>query len=571
MTSRPALGALALVACSTALVLALVGAPFYHTNDDPVMSCIVAGVSWIGGESHPAEQAVFVHVWLGRALVALYRAAPGVPWYGLLLLSALLTAAGGCAFAGLRLAPPRLASAAWLLFAALVCGLGLTTLHFGVCATFLAASGLLLGLSLLARPSAGPRTNGALSAWAVLQVLLAFALRPEGALLGLCALSPLALMQLPRSGRRRAAWFALGLLACLAGAVSLRARQRQAYARSPGWEQTLDWMEAKTAFIDHARIAYTERTRATFEAAAWSANDLELLRRWFAWDPQLYSTASLRDLEARLHRAGGVPPHNLDARGMRGALVTPLSLGALGLALALGWGGRRREAGMLALAAAFECALVLAIGAGLRTPPLRVHMPLWLLACGLPVFALLLRQPGITREPFGARQRQALLAGLGVLAVVATLEAAAAHDLAARREQRGQAARRDLERLARLPGPPLLLNWAGLFPMHDLVRPLDPFRGDGAASRYASQSFFWIGWPVRLPINALWLERRGARDVYTALVERDDLVLLTQPLHLPVLERALLERRGWRVTHRLVLVGETVTAYRLERAAAPPP
>lgn len=571
LARHPALQALLVVACAGAASFALLGPPFWHTNDDAVMSTVVAGVGWIGGERHPAEQAIFIHLLLGKALVAAYRAAPGVPWYGLMLLAALAAAVAACAYAGLRLRPEPRARALVLLFAALACGLGYSTLHFGVTASLLAGGALLLGLSLAVRPADDARRTTALAVSAGALLLFGFLLRPAGAALGLLAGAPLGVIVLRRRPRRALWACAAGLIACLACHALLRAWEMRAYAREPGWSEALDWMDAKLQFIDHARIAYTDEARPVFAAAGWSANDLELLRRWFAWDPQLYGAASLRAMEARLRQAGAMPAHNFAPERMRSALVTPLSLAALALALALAWTGTRREGVELLLAFACQAALLLGVGAFLRTPPLRVHLPAWLLACAVPVFALVLREAESEHvRPRAPRRRRALLGALGTLVTVLAVEAGGAHDVAARRAHWSAAARRDLARFEALAGDPLLLNWAGLFPVHDLVRPLEPFEGDSGAARYAASSFFWIGWPVRLPINALGLERRGARDLYAALVERDDLVLLTRPLHLPVLERALLERRGLHATHRLLLVGETVAAYRLVRADPSP-
>jgi hypothetical protein len=59
------------------------------------------------------------------------------------------------------------------------------------------------------------------------------------------------------------------------------------------------------------------------------------------------------------------------------------------------------------------------------------------------------------------------------------------------------------------------------------------------------------------------------RDLYQALYERDDLLLLTQPEYLPFVERDLWEHRGIVVGHELVLPGETVSVYRLVRPVRP--
>ena len=75
-------GARALAACvllvlaAGASTVAFLGPPFYHFNDDAVMSTVVSGVGWIGGETHPSPRAAFIHLLLGRVLEALYAFRP---------------------------------------------------------------------------------------------------------------------------------------------------------------------------------------------------------------------------------------------------------------------------------------------------------------------------------------------------------------------------------------------------------------------------------------------------------------------------------------------------------------
>ena len=80
---RPLLSAIFVV---TALLLAaiFIFPPSYDTNDDPMMSLIVAGK---GVCQQPDEHLVFTHFFLGRLLKTLYIAAPLIPWYGVYLVA----------------------------------------------------------------------------------------------------------------------------------------------------------------------------------------------------------------------------------------------------------------------------------------------------------------------------------------------------------------------------------------------------------------------------------------------------------------------------------------------------
>jgi hypothetical protein len=557
---------LLVVLVSTALTFALVGMPFYHFNDDAVMSTIVSGVGWIGGEVHPSPRAVFIHVLLGRALVALYAGAPALPWYGLMLLSAVALASLLLVFAGLRLATGPLSAAAVALHGALVTFSGIAALHFGIAASLLAGGAVALAASLSLRPAATARRTRALAALAFLAALFAALLRPENVWLGIASVAPLGLLVVQRRGWRAVRPLLAGLVALAAVQVLLIVYERHDYAAAPGWADTYEWMEAWRDLADRSSVVYDEKSRAAFAAAGWSANDYDQLRGWFVWDPERYSAPSLRRLYAVLRSHGAVAHVSLGQGRLRRALVTPWSLAALVLALLWGWAGSRRDRAALTLAVLWSLALLLAVAVTFKAPPVRVHLPIWLLTVGVTVlWAAAGGVPDARVAGASGRRRAASLLGVCVLLVAGLVHGAEARALASSREQRSAAARRDLARLAGYRGG-LLINWAGLFPVHDLLRPLEPFRDRaGRLGAFGQHSFFWLGWPTRLPINTVWLERHGVRDLYQALYERDDLLLLAQAEYLPFVERDLCEHRGIAVGHERVLPGETVSVFRLVR------
>src|SRR5436309_2613757 len=88
--ARPA--AVALVAAGLlALVCPGLLTPRYETNDDVMMTLIASGRTFV---DRPDEHLLLSNVLLGLPLSRLYAAAPGVPWYGLLQVATLLSAAG---------------------------------------------------------------------------------------------------------------------------------------------------------------------------------------------------------------------------------------------------------------------------------------------------------------------------------------------------------------------------------------------------------------------------------------------------------------------------------------------
>jgi hypothetical protein len=540
-----------------AVTFALLGPPFYHFNDDAVMSTIVSGVGWIGGEVHPSPRAVFIHVLLGRALVALYAWSPGRPWYGLMLLAAVALASLTLCFAGLRLGPRPLSAALLVLFGALVTFGGISALHFGIAASLLAGGAVALAVSLTLRPAGTLARTCALAVSSVLAALFAALLRPESCWLGIATLAPLGWMAAHRRGWRALRPLLAGLLALALVHFALVVYERHDYAAAPGWAETYEWMEAWRELADRSNIVYDEKSRTAFDAAGWSANDYDQLRGWFVWEPERYGAASLRRLYTVLHSHGAVAHVSLGQGRLRRALLTPWSVAALALALLVGWARTRRERVELVLGVLWTLVLLLGVAAIFKAPPVRVHLPVWLLAVGVPVLW--------SAAASSTRGRVPGILAVAALALSGLLHVVEARAIAASRERRAAAAGRDLARLAGYRDR-LLLNWAGLFPVHELLRPLEPFRdGAGRLGDFGQHSFFWLGWPTRLPINQLWLERHGVRDLYEALYERDDLLLLTQPEYLPLLERDVREHHGIVVGHERVLDGETVSVYRLVR------
>ena len=96
--------------------------------------------------------------------------------------------------------------------------------------------------------------------------------------------------------------------------------------------------------------------------------------------PAYNQAASLRRLYAVLHSHGAVARASLGEGRLRRALVTPWSVAALALALLLGWAGSRREQVELTLGVLWSLALLVAVAVVFKAPPVRVHLPAWLLA-----------------------------------------------------------------------------------------------------------------------------------------------------------------------------------------------
>ncbi len=143
-------------------VAIVVFCPGYDTNDDPMMSLIVAGK---GTCQESDEHMVFTHFLLGWLLKSLYTAAPGIPWYGVYLLAVHTAAHVALVY---MLFKQRLGWR-WLLvyltYAATV-GLSLLcALQFTTTAFLAVQSGVLLGWFAFLRRSMATLAQRGVAAW----------------------------------------------------------------------------------------------------------------------------------------------------------------------------------------------------------------------------------------------------------------------------------------------------------------------------------------------------------------------------------------------------------------------
>jgi hypothetical protein len=111
-------------------------------------------------------------------------------------------------------------------------------------------------------------------------------------------------------------------------------------------------------------------------------------------------------------------------------------------------------------------------------------------------------------------------------------------------EVRSEAARRSLhararEMMAELSprGDQLFVLWADEFPYQDLVYP----QYDGAPRTFKAVGFSWT---TATPLTRRRMDEFGITDLYRALYERDDVLLVCKPERLPLLAAYLRQHYG---------------------------
>lgn len=383
---------LLVAACCVAL-LAL--GPVYDTNDDPaIVELLAAGLG-----------APFLGKPLNLALLWLYAAAPGVPWYGLLIEGCAIVSAGLWAglLASCRPAPAlRRGATAGLLVG---CSYLVLRVNFMAAAfsLFLAATAWLWKKQI-----DGSRVRWS-EAWIGLALGAAHLVRPSLQWLMLFFALPVLAVSVTGRNLRR-----LLVIAVPAGALIL--------ASALGEPRRSADPEAKAlAGLDRARSLLVDVPRdpgpRALAAAGWSPGDYEVAVRFGVYDEQLYSVARIRAFVAET--GWGLRPDRL-LQTSRTYLLGRFHLvcvAALSCVLWLRWsaGGalaRPLPVATRALTWGWLLAGTLAL-AVVRFPP-RAFVPLY---AYLGALALLLPPRTPAPRAAGPARRAASAAALGALAV----------------------------------------------------------------------------------------------------------------------------------------------------------
>lgn len=515
---------------ATLILSAVVIAAFpvrYETNDDVGMNLAVAGVFY---GSEPDEHLIYTNVALSYPLSRLYRFAPDVPWYGLYQLLAVVSSA--TAINALLLSINR-SSKQWVLlclhfFAAIApC---LISIQFTKTAFLATEAGLLLLLApwFLAdfRPLGWSIAGIAL-------VLLGAAVRFDAFLLALVAMSPIvAFVAWHRSSRR---WkrVLVPLAMTLACCVLLQWAHQAYYAASPGWREFFEFNGYRHQLITkNGALQYDERTKPSFDAVGWSPADYLMLKHWFCSDPEVYSTAKLRQFAERI----GQFESTLNGPQEIGARVQP-SVGTLclwafiaaNLLILGGWPSRLAVTGSFA----FSSLLALAISALLQHLPDRVLFSLFLPPG---VLAVLAAGDGFVPLNVGVA---GLLQRTGVCAAIAA-GACAAHAWneagQLRLEVEDYAANR--LRLLQPYSGHIFVDWGGAFPTQFLVAPL------GSLDAVRPFRCLSLGWGLRSPGSDRRMRELGIENLPRALLSRDDLLMVCHRGLLEILAQYLDEHEG---------------------------
>jgi len=270
--------------------------PLYQSNDDIGMMMLARGVGIV---SKPTPYLLYIHIGLGRLLVALYSHWPDWEWYRVLM--DIVQLLGTATLVWLSLRSPWSGSR----LAVLVLYLIVFDLSFYIRPNFTVTSILVVCAAVVFWVRAASerrelRTWGCL--WFLLLLNVSSWIRFQGALAVVVVAAPLVLLELVRptapTGSRWAwraglagLWF-LGFLSMLAGKLY----HDHVYRTTRGWADYEEFNRLRAEITDYHRVGYNPQSASSFARAGWTNLDYEVLENWFFEDPEAYNIERLRRL-----------------------------------------------------------------------------------------------------------------------------------------------------------------------------------------------------------------------------------------------------------------------------------
>ncbi len=509
----------------------------YQTNDDIGMTFVVSGT---GTTPSPDEHLRFSNVIVGFVLKFLYTKAPDVPWYGLyhmavhfLALTALLFALVSRGFTWRRVL-------FFLLYFAAVGLYFLNELQFTVTAFVAGQAGAFLFVS--AAGTGQPALRSPLMiACAVILIALSAMIRTSSCYLALLLALPLMLITVfgERYSRQAILNFVvfIVLTAVLVGGVT--AFDRGWYNRDPEWRDFSAVNALKSRFIDWHHTEFSEETKHAFDEVGWSINDYYMLLTWFYADETVYSRENLEKILAHFPSYKSYLTPGQVASRLREIFADGAYIIALVLLFALCLPPGRKPAAALAGTAVTAVALMIFLIYTKRLPG-RVYFPMFsfLAACGM-----FLAGDGTG----GGGYMRRLLTGIAGAAAVLWILAVVSnqHSLGAIKLHARSSFRKTIEDIEPR-GERLFVVWGNALPYTHIL----PFDSLDFIRQLKLMS---LGTTLRTPITRERMREFGIDDIYRALYEKPEVLLVVQDLkYLYYYSQYVLEHYGVNVQYRYI-------------------
>lgn len=547
---HPLLGSIACVALAYVLTLAL--HPPQLEIDDVYWWMFVAG---FGMGSAPDEHLWCSHHFVAVAISALYRSWPGGPWYGLYLqLTVLLSHLAICYVLARRLWHRGL-----ILFGLQFFALDYSLAHhlqFTTEAGIAGVGGVLLLATGLSREEPHPWSH--LCAGALLLSLAAL-IRVEIGFMVLGVFGPVLLVEAAPLDRSRLIRLgAIGLVAV--GLLGLEVQNRRFHQSDPEWggfhrQYVMLRQELVESKLRRPNIDYTPETKAVFDEVGWCETDFRLMCRSVYYDDEQISDEKVERILSRLPRPWRVDPADYVQQLLEMAFH-PSVVPVFPVLLLLLFGMSRR--GWIALGAgAFVWlgALFYFLNYA-KPPPDRVYLPV--VAGALWTSAFFARRDVLPpyRPLFGRWPRTTLRQALVAIAlVVGAVNLNGLWREGRWTRERAAELRAAIARLAPRPDQ-LYVIFAGEFP-YEVILPFEDIE--------FMRPMKSLGTLHNSGFNKRRMREFGITDVYTALYERSDVLLVSTDELNGWLAESVRRHRGVELVFKRVFQGPEFEVYDVSR------
>lgn len=288
-------------ACSIALIAAtcLLFVPHFEVNDDIGMEIIASGR---GAGGIPDPHLIFTHSLIGYAVSSAYLLAPGIPWYGLYLLTGNWVAFTVILRCWLS-RRPCLSTLAWFAVTYAVFGLWPTAApQFTMTAWLVGTAGMALVCDAAQRGQSGWR-----SFLPGLTLLLVCGLIRDLFLVLVVGVSAVPILVLLWEDRR--AMSRVGFVSLLALVLSslLFVGDKWLNYSDPRWTDFFRFHLTFSDLMDRHRLVGLRNKHELARQVQWSENDLRLLELWGYWDERVFTTDRVERFHQLVTTAGQYP------------------------------------------------------------------------------------------------------------------------------------------------------------------------------------------------------------------------------------------------------------------------
>lgn len=291
-TSRRVTLACWAVAILIVVAVCLLQCPKYATPDDFIQDLYVRGAY----HDMPSLIMPYSMIAFSAPVALLYRIAPVIPWFPLIMFAMLVVSFASVANLVCRTNAPRRVKA--VLLVALACGEVITSIYFSytIVAFVACAAGLTLVLSeaCYARPQ---RINAPIVGGLVL-FFVGFSLRVESGTATVLMFVSFAIWALARN--RNARTIALGVTVVLLMAVSY-GTGHFAWRHTPGWEQFDQTADAARSIADYPHLTGDEAREAV---PTMSDNDVKMIYEFLFTDSSTFDYDTFTALDTKVHGYG---------------------------------------------------------------------------------------------------------------------------------------------------------------------------------------------------------------------------------------------------------------------------